>query len=642
MIDFHKLTQDISKIYTKEVFEEYLKSYFSEIENYFEQISYDEIQAIKFDMEDLLYNLSDKKLIQQRNHQVINAFLMLLAEKFIQTSMVGTISIVYDFILNEALKKRLEAARLYLKINDISKDYQARCEHILGLLEDSAKYDEYNTKAIKSFLIFIESALKQFQRISNQSFVHILISEVIKFKSKFNFLQDVFLSDFFNNIDKSNIFNTLALTQALLGKIISQKQICNIDTKAISKERGGYANKLYSFSNPNFESIRNISFEYIQSIGDPQELYDRLQRGEKVIDDTNLLYKYLVSFGAKHKAKLDSCYELIINKLQNQKFDIIDWGCGQATATMVLLDYAKKQNLTLDIENITLIEPSSLALSRGLLHIDVLKQKDYNIKAINSDLDCLDIGDIVESKNKILHLFSNILDVEWFLLDSIFLKKVSNTLQNDAIFVCVSPNRGDKHNNRIDMFFNYFDENFDTELISDRDSNIGDTTRYEKIFEVKYLQEVIVEEKRNEIKMIQNTYHIDIIESLSQYERFVTPILDITMIKNSLQNDPEYIIFKIRKVAGVITSKIYSSYESNEKSVSFNDKIRYLTYEKKIFDKTITNYVQTIRTIGNRGVHEDDRAIPKLKLDAHLMIISLISFIQELNEKKILNFLIEN
>ena len=90
-------------------------------------------------------------------------------------------------------------------------------------------------------------------------------------------------------------------------------------------------------------------------------------------------------------------------------------------------------------------------------------------------------------------------------------------------------------------------------------------------------------------------------------------------------------------MAELITSKIYGSYESNSSIVSFNDKIKYLSYEKRIFDKTITNYIQTLRTIGNRGVHEHDREVSKLKLDAHLMIIALISFLNELNDKNILD-----
>ena len=94
----------------------------------------------------------------------------------------------------------------------------------------------------------------------------------------------------------------------------------------------------------------------------------------------------MVSFGGKHKLKLDSVYDLIFEKLQNQKFDIVDWGCGQAIATMVLLNYAIDKNIILDIENITLIEPSGLSLSRGVLHIETLKQKNYNIKTIKQGI----------------------------------------------------------------------------------------------------------------------------------------------------------------------------------------------------------------------------------------------------------------
>lgn len=54
------------------------------------------------------------------------------------------------------------------------------------------------------------------------------------------------------------------------------------------------------------------------------------------------------------------------------------------------------------------------------------------------------------------------------------------------------------------------------------------------------------------------------------------------MLEDSILTDPEYTIFKIRKVAEVITSRIYSNYEANSSIVSFNDKIRYLSYEKTI------------------------------------------------------------
>jgi hypothetical protein len=630
MFDFNKFSKNITLIKDQNDFSLYLESCFIEIEDFFQNISNEDIQTIKFDIEDLLYNLLDNKLIQSNNSKIINAFLILLAEKFIQTSLIGSIMIISDYMDDNSTKTRLDVAKRYLKINDVSKDYFNRLDEILTSLDNSAKIDEYNIKAIKSFLYFIKSALLQFQRVQNNSLFEMLISLIFEKKKQLNFLQDVVLNDFLGNFKKLSLDESLILIDKTFNSLNLKESVCSLDNLLITKENSEYSSALYNLKNPTFDEIRNISYSYIKSIGDPLELYERLQRGEKIIDDEKLLYKYLVSFGGKHKAKLYSAYDAIIEKLKTEKFNIIDWGCGQATATMLLLNYANERNIKLDIENITLIEPSSLALSRGLLHIDILKQKDYQVNFINSDLDCLNISDFkVCSKNKILHIFSNILDIESFSLDLNFFSKVSKLLNKDSIFICVSPNRNDKLNNRLDLFYNYFDENFDTELISSRNTDIDNSTRYEKVFEVKLEIAGIIEEKRNEIQIIQSDYKIDTIKELALYSNYVEPILDLKILESSINNDPDYAIFKIRKLADIITSKIYSQYEDNMETISFNDKIRYLSYEKKVFNKTVTNYVQTIRTIGNRGVHEENH-ISKLQLDAHLMVIALISFIREL------------
>jgi hypothetical protein len=630
MFDFNKFSKNITLIKNQNDFSLYLESCFMEVEDFFQNISNEDIQNIKFNIEDLLYDLLDNKLIQSKNSKIINAFLILLAEKFIQTSLIGSIMIISDYVDDASTRIRLDAAKRYLKINDVSKDYFNRVDEILVSLDNSAKIDEYNTKAIKSFLYFIKSALLQFQRVQNNSLFEMLISLIFEKKNQLNFLQDVVLNDFFGNLKKLSLEKSLILIDEIFNLLNLKKSVCSLDNLLITKENSEYSSALYNLKNPTFDEIRNISYSYIKSIGDPLELYERLQRGEKIIDDERLLYKYLVSFGGKHKAKLYSAYDAIIEKLKTENFDIIDWGCGQATATMLLLNYANERNINLDIDNITLIEPSSLALSRGLLHINILKQKDYQVNFINSDLDCLDIKDFkVCSKNKILHIFSNILDIESFSLDLNFFSKVSKLLNKDSIFICVSPNRNDKLNNRLDLFYNYFNENFDTELISSRNTDINNSTRYEKVFEVKLEIPEIIEEKRNEIQIIQNDYKIDTIKELASYSNHVEPILDLKILESSINNDPDYAIFKIRKLADIITSKIYSQYEDNMETISFNDKIRYLSYEKKVFNKTVTNYIQTIRTIGNRGVHEENH-ISKLQLDAHLMVIALISFIREL------------
>ena len=637
MFDFHKFSKDLLQIKNQEQFSKYLESYFSEIEEYFDNLSLEEIDKLKFNIEDLLYYLEDNKLINKDNSNIINAFLILLSEKFIQTSLIGSIMLISDYIDDASTKIRLDVTKRYLKINDISRDYFSRLDEILDSLNNSAKIDEYNTKAIKSFLYFFKSALLQFQRVENNSLYETLIGLIFEKKKQFNFLQDFILKDFFENINRLNFEKSLVLIDKTFDSLNVRKSICTLDNLTINKEDSEYSNALYNLKNPTFDEIRSISYSYIKSIGDPIELYERLQRGEKIIDDEKLLYKYLASFGNKHKDKLYSAYDEIIEKLRNEKFDIIDWGCGQATATMLLLNYANERDVKLDIENITLIEPSALALSRGLLHIDILKQKDYQVNFINSDLDCLNENNLeTQSNNKTLHFFSNILDIESFALDNTFFKKVSQSFNTNAIFVCVSPYRSDKNNNRLDLFFNHFDENFDTELISSRDTNIGNTTRYEKIFEVKHISEEIIEEKRQELIIVEKQYNVDVINELSQYTDIIVPIINLKILEDFINIDPEYAIFKIRKVAEIITTRIYTRYEDNEQIISFNDKIRYLSYEQKVFTKACTNYVQTLRTIGNRGVHGNETDISKLRLDAHLMIIALISFIKEVKDDKLI------
>jgi len=70
-------------------------------------------------------------------------------------------------------------------------------------------------------------------------------------------------------------------------------------------------------------------------------------------------------------------------------------------------------------------------------------------------------------------------------LDRVFLEKISNSQNGINYFICVSPNINDKRNARLDMFFRYFNENFDTDLISSRADDVQNYKRYEKIFKVE-------------------------------------------------------------------------------------------------------------------------------------------------------------
>lgn len=101
--------------------------------------------------------------------------------------------------------------------------------------------------------------------------------------------------------------------------------------------------------------------------------------------------------------------------------------------------------------------------------------------------------------------------------------------------------------------------------------------------------------------------------------------------------DPDYVVFKIRKVAEVIVSGIYRKYESNGDKISQNDKIRYLSFVKRVLNKKAQSHLHTIRTIGNLSVHEDsDKPTVLEKEDAQFLITALILAIEELKTSNVI------
>ena len=97
------------------------------------------------------------------------------------------------------------------------------------------------------------------------------------------------------------------------------------------------------------------------------KLYNDLKRGTGILDDDDHLNMYLRSFGKMHKAKLDTAFNCIHNpsELFGSPVEIYDWGCGQGTATVCLLDFLKSKRIVADIRSINLVEPSVAAVDRA-------------------------------------------------------------------------------------------------------------------------------------------------------------------------------------------------------------------------------------------------------------------------------------
>jgi hypothetical protein len=77
--------------------------------------------------------------------------------------------------------------------------------------------------------------------------------------------------------------------------------------------------------------------------------------------------RYIALYGRHHFHKLYAAFDSTkLEELEGKNIQIIDWGCGQALASCILIDYLIEKNISPNILSITLIEPSQIALNRGL------------------------------------------------------------------------------------------------------------------------------------------------------------------------------------------------------------------------------------------------------------------------------------
>ena len=223
----------------------------------------------------------------------------------------------------------------------------------------------------------------------------------------------------------------------------------------IIEDKSTYAYQLRHLANPSFDKIRNLAKDFIMKLPEQlkDELYEEIERGEKQLDTEPELMYYLHAFGKMHKAKLNYAFEHLPETFfEIPEINIIDYGCGQAVATMCYADFLRRQGYKQKIRRVTLIEPSEAALKRAALHVSVFFP-DAEIVTINKGFDDLETKDIVCDEDvPTLHLLSNVLDLECFNLIT-FKKLVKKRIGPSNLFVCVGPYFGDKdRGKRLDSF----------------------------------------------------------------------------------------------------------------------------------------------------------------------------------------------
>lgn len=217
------------------------------------------------------------------------------------------------------------------------------------------------------------------------------------------------------------------------------------------------------------ENIQTRFLEHIykQTIAETGRFYNYdLERGRKILESEEECVQYLIVYGGMHYHKLISAFSSTqFEKGVGRNIEIIDWGSGIATASTVLIDYLIEKKIELNIEKITLIEPSIPATDKGRELLYKIFQNDddidSSIKIINksiNDVKCEDIE--TEPENIKVHLFSNIVDVQGIELNHLYNLVVSCFHETNRI-ICTSPKNDYEDRVRLDEFYRLFNSSWD-------------------------------------------------------------------------------------------------------------------------------------------------------------------------------------
>ncbi len=206
----------------------------------------------------------------------------------------------------------------------------------------------------------------------------------------------------------------------------------------------------------NFDKIlQQASTKYLALPESRQkQLKESLDNGKAILRNENQMNAYLHHYGEIHRHKLLRAYRNLPPSLFNGNFSVIDWGCGQGLASIVLDEFIEREKgLSRAITDITLIEPSNICLRRAIANINWSLPKGL-LSYLNKKEEAVLPEDLCMQENKILHVLSNVIDLPEFTGEGIK-KYLSQSCKSRHIIVMVSPfYPEDGRGKRMDEFCN--------------------------------------------------------------------------------------------------------------------------------------------------------------------------------------------
>lgn len=198
-----------------------------------------------------------------------------------------------------------------------------------------------------------------------------------------------------------------------------------------------------------------------------QRPWMHLDHGKAILDSETLLNAYIAAYGEMHIVKCRMAMQnfpfedLVFSRNDNgaithlKNFELYDWGCGQGIGTLVFLQMLYERGMLYGLKRVTLVEPSTIAISRAEQWVRQAANASTDIRVVNrfiptngnpmwTDIDCqTDIA---------IHICSNILDIKEVGLK--WLAQTTSNLLPHNIYICVGPQFG-QGVSRISDFHQY-------------------------------------------------------------------------------------------------------------------------------------------------------------------------------------------
>ena len=372
------------------------------------------------------------------------------------------------FELDEDDKKKIKT--LYRKASrlchpDIVVDeIKEKATEIMQAL--NAAYSIKDIKAVKKILKNLENGIA-FEVASEK------INDKKILKAKIEELREKIeqVSEEIENIKEDDSFEIISTHEDWSEYFESVKEALEEEKESLKQkasEKELYVEKSPTQTPPSVKQENSKHSRDLKNIEQPT--FEKIRRYYSNTEDADELHVEFATHGKMHKALIYDAMEQFLEDLEDESLTLVDWGCSQGLASTLVLDYINEKELDIEIEKVILIEKDEKKLSRAMLHVEILKEDEFEIEALHVDDEILTKELNIDKSTITLNLFANdympmdLLDIDYNMFGKAYFVCLSNT---DIDFV------NEVHKNLADLL--------DMQNISIRDGKIGKYQRYEKI-----------------------------------------------------------------------------------------------------------------------------------------------------------------